>query len=105
MLVFLAFLILSKKMTISVKNTASVKYIDDSFKNSGLKVTSDMKSSLCLATFLYFIKVIMKTGSEENAAINILPNINEGKAQDKNSKRNPLCTTLISLPLKSAYSL
>lgn len=92
-------------MTISVKNTASVKYIDDSFKNNGLKVTSDMKSSLCLATFLYFIKGRMKTGSEENAAINILPNINEGEAHDKNSKRNPLRTTLIFLPLKSAYSL
>jgi hypothetical protein len=73
----------------SVKNKASVRYIEESFKNKGLKTIREVKSKPFLEMTLSFMNGKMKTTKEENIATKILPINNEGKRYDKNFKRKP----------------
>jgi hypothetical protein len=89
----------------NVKNKASVRYIEESFKNKGLKTIREVKSNQFLETVLSFMNGKMKTTKEENIATKILPINNEGKRYDKNFKRKALSGTAFVLFLNSMYSL
>jgi len=88
-----------------MKNRASVKYIEESFKNKGLKTIREVKSNQFLETVLSFMNGKIKTTNEENIATKILPSNNEGKKYDKNCKRKALSEIALVLFLNSMYSL
>jgi hypothetical protein len=88
-----------------VKNIASVKYIEESFRNKGLKTIKEVKSNSFLETMLSFMNGRRKTINEENIATKILPVNNEGKRYDKNFKRKALSGIALVLFLNSMYSL
>jgi hypothetical protein len=89
----------------NVKNKASFRYIEESFKNKGLKTIREVKSKPFLEMTLSFMNGKMKTTNEENIATKTLPINNEGKRYYKNFKRKALSGMTLALFLNSMYSL